>query len=620
MKNCKLIIKRTFLGSLILLQVLFFPSASYAQTSTTTGTDPAPTQSTTSTTPEAAPEPISGATPEATQKDTSVTSSSTTQSQPATQPQPQTDSQATTSTPTPLAATSQSASPTTGTNDTKLTDNTTANTQTNTQAQANNTINSEAQSGDAAVIGTKRGSDATSGDALVMANLINLLQSYSNVLGNGQLTTFQKDINGDVSGDIYIDPGSLSSIQNNLLSSGNVQVDTSSQINNDVNLSATSGDATVAGNKRAGDATSGDAHAVANIMNLINSAVSAGSGFLGVVNIYGNLEGDILLPASTLETLLASNAIPIATISVPTDSSLNISNDNNTAINNNITTTAQSGNATVSGNKRAGDATSGNATTNITVLNLTGQEVIGANTLLVFVNVQGKWVGAIVNAPNSTSAALGGGIITNSVAQDNNVRVANNAQINNNVSVAAQSGNASVLNNRRAGNATSGNATASANIANISGSQFALSSWFGILFINVFGTWHGSFGIDTAMGNPALSAPTTDAAPPVFRFIPNNDGGGTNGKHTYRLAAIGHGGSNTGIPTYYTVSNNQPDNSSNIAETPVVLAASKNVGSKSTPLQVNPSHGPSWMFSMLSVLVGASLLAGERIVTHYRRR
>src|SRR5690606_32678556 len=104
--------------------------------------------------------------------------------------------------------------------------------------------------------------------------------------------------------------------------------------------------------------------------------------------------------------------------------------------------------------------------------------------------------------------------------------------------VNAQSGDASVTGNTAAGDAQSGDATASVNIANISNSTFSLSDWLGVLFINVFGTWNGSFGVDTAAGEHApqnksskvsnkSGAGSKAPSPKVFRFAPNGQGGQT---------------------------------------------------------------------------------------------
>lgn len=441
--------------------------------------------------------------------------------------------------PTPASTTAGNLDPS---NNTSTTNNTQQNTPTLnstsndvTTTGVDTTIGSQAITGDASILANTKAGDATSGNAQGVVNIINALQSSGSLLGNGNLVTFESNIDGDVNGDLILDPTELAQPASNSkpLSNTNVKVNsqTGQQINNNVTLGANSGNATVSENTEAGSATSGTANAVANIVNMLNSIVSGGQSFLGVININGNLNGDILLPENFVNQLLADN-VPTTTIDtsqVKTNSTLaNIVN--NQAINNNVTTTAASGQAAITANTKAGNATSGTASTNITVFNLTGSNIIGTNDLLVFVNVLGKWVGMIMSAPAGTTAAeLGGGITSNSATNNNtDVNVANNQQINNNVSVNAQSGNATVDRNTKAGNATSGNATASANLLNIENSSLAFANWFGMLFINVFGTWNGSFGVDTAAGDstPGTSSPasnsSTSSPVQVFRFVPSS--------------------------------------------------------------------------------------------------
>jgi hypothetical protein len=94
------------------------------------------------------------------------------------------------------------------------------------------------------------------------------------------------------------------------------------------------------------------------------------------------------------------------------------------------------------------------------------------------------------------------------------------------VTANAQSGDATVSGNTNGGNAKTGDAHAGANIANIVNTNINLSDWFGMLFINVFGSWVGSFGVNTAAGNPVATVNTgsstaaTGAAPQVFVFRP----------------------------------------------------------------------------------------------------
>ena len=414
-------------------------------------------------------------------------------------------------------------------------------------ASISNSITANSASGDAAVTGNTNGGNALSGDALTIANIINMINVSFGLQPASNLVTFEKNIDGDVTGDIYIDPSQISntgplSVNNSTSQTDNnltVNVEQSGQITNDVNLNSTSGSATVSGNTSGGNATSGNADAVANIVNIINSAIAAGQSFLGVININGNLNGDILLPPDFLEQLIASSA-PHATVTISnTQNNSTTANLNSTqSTENNTNLNAATGNAAVSGNTSGGNASSGNAATNLTIFNLTGRQVVGANSLMVFVNVLGQWVGMIVDAPaGSNTAAFCGGSCEASSTTNNTVTVNENSKntIENNLDINSQTGNATVAGNTSGGDATSGNATASANILNINNSNFGLTGWFGILFINVLGSWHGSFGLDTeagklpetALGGGGTTGDVLPLAPPVFqvfRFVPGDEG------------------------------------------------------------------------------------------------
>jgi hypothetical protein len=412
-----------------------------------------------------------------------------------------------------------------------------------------NTVNNMAASGNASVIGNTIAGSALTGEATDISNILNMLQSTWNIQPASNLLTFSTDINGDVNGDLTLnlpsinDTGPLSTNNSSTQNQNNLTVNNqgSGLINNDITVGSKSGDAAVSDNTQAGGATTGAANSVANVVNVLNTAIDAGKSFLGVVNINGNLNGDILLPPNFLDQLISSSA-PRATVNTSAIQNNNVvaNFNNNQAIDNQLNIGAASGSATVANNTTAGNATSGNAGTNVTIFNLTGNQVVAKNSLMLFVNVLGQWVGLIMDAPpGSTAAALCGGTCNSSVLADNNVNVNSdvNNVINNKLNVNAQSGNALVSDNTRAGNATSGNATASANLLNMMNSSFDDSGWFGILFINVFGTWHGSFGINTDAGNmlaagnnttgpTATFATATSSIPPkVFSFIPHGSAG-----------------------------------------------------------------------------------------------
>ena len=436
-----------------------------------------------------------------------------------------------------------------------------------TQAEINNYFGIYSLSGDSSVVGNTTGGDASTGDASVLANILNLLASAWNISG-GQMLTFFESLYGDVNGDILLDTGDANSsnsaknsgLQNSIANTGpnsnNTIGDTKdgsvainsaeyNDINNNVVIASRSGDAVVgcakqkgtnvetesngiesrsvnecSGNTTAGSAKSGNAKVMLNLLNLINSYISSGKSFFGVINIYGNLNGDILFSKDFINQLLASGAMqnnssnsstitntgPNSNNAIDSNRSGSLTSNTNdlSTINNNIVTNAKSGDANVSGNTAAGDAHSGKADIKLTLLNLTGHQVVAKNAVLVFVNVFGSWLGLIMDAPAGTkSALLGGGVTQNNQAQPgnstNNTNAVNN--INNNLDLSAISGDADVIGNTKAGDATSGDADIAINVGNIINSDFSMSDWFGVLFINVFGNWVGSLGVDTAAGN-----------------------------------------------------------------------------------------------------------------------
>ena len=408
-------------------------------------------------------------------------------------------------------------------------------------ASLNNDACSQSQSGDAAVTNNGSAGDATSGDATTEVNIANLVQTLSNALGTGTVT-FTTNIDGDVNGDLVLDPSTIladaagDGSSNSSGTDGDVTTDAA--INNAVYATADTGDATVSGNGDGGNATTGDAEAIVNLINMINSAVATGQSFIGTININGDLNGNILIPQSLIDQILAFEGAN----SNSADNTTGLTNDE--SITNNIDADASSGSASVANNVNGGNATSGNANTGVTIMNLTGSSIVGQNVLLVFVNVLGQWVGMIVNAPaGATSAGFGGGITTDTPGTGNNAADADtNLSITNNVYADATSGNALVSQNFNGGNATSGNADTAVNILNVENSDLSLANWFGILFINVFGTWDGNFGI-----LPTPAPATTPVEPSGATSSSNQQPGSYNGG--YRLASYIATGNNDGAST-----------------------------------------------------------------------
>lgn len=480
-------------------------------------------------------------------------------------------------------------------------------------ASISNKIGQITQSGNASVLGNTLGGDALSGDATSIANVLSILQSSWGSLGSADLAYFMANIDGDITGDLYVDPSALTA------GSGNTNIDVTvsedAAIRNDIDVAVASGNATVSNNTEGGNATTGNAQAVVNLMNLINSAINANKSFVGVLNINGNFNGDILLPPEMMQAIIAATG-PSSNnqINGSGNTTLNANIEDNKTIKNNVNANASTGSATISNNTNAGNATSGNASSNVVLLNLTGKKVVAENALLVFVNVLGSWVGLIYDAPAGTNAVATTGPGSNNTINENHdltvdVDATSNSLIDNDVDVAAISGDAAVTGNTSAGDATSGDASVGVNILNMVDSDFQINDWFGVLFINVFGSWVGSFGVNTEAGNQPVavggiggsnveSSTTSTVSSPsqTFQFVPAATSSAQSDAGTVAAATT---------PPFSDISSNAAPASDNAT----------NSGTTSTA----PSSGTVWIAG-IATFIGALMLGGERLISMIRNR
>ncbi len=505
-----------------------------------------------------------------------------------------------------------------------------SNNNTNTSATGNSTFNNfynaaisnkiatQAATGDAGVINNTTGGNANTGNATAIATAINLLQSSASFANAGGVTVFTSDVNNNINDNLVLDPSLLTALQpasNSGVLPTNLTINNQSSgiINNDITVGSTTGDATVAGNTNAGNATSGNANSVANLINALDSTVIAPQTFIGTINIYGNLNGNILLPGDVLQNMISNNAAPSTASAVAgTGNDLSVANSSAQAITNNVVTNAVTGAAAVAGNTGAGSATSGTASTNLTLLNLTGHQLIGADSILVFVNVLGTWVGMIMDAPTgATAAAIGGGVSSDATTPTNTTVTNNSAQtINNNVNVSAASGNATVTDNSTAGNATSGKASASANILNLTNDSLALTNWFGILFINVFGGWTGSFCANASECTDPVAVGQTNESPATSQSGDTSNTSTTTVSANITPSTTSSGfalGSQNDNGAVAGATTNQNDNGS-------TAGSGKVLGASTKPQTATVANHKNWRIMEIGLGMSFCLLMLERLL------
>lgn len=416
--------------------------------------------------------------------------------------------------------------------------------QTNT-AQATNGLTQTAKTGGNSSSLTVGNSTIKSGDANVSGTAITSVNTNKNAL-----QVSETNIRGNHTGDIVLDfnatcifgcgaPAStvVSNDGNGSTTTNTAVADqsailTDSQNNhatvgNTLTLTADSGHNSADNNTGGASAiTTGNANVSANSITTVNNAVD-GKIVYGVVNIYGNLVGDIILPQSYIDAVSASQTEPIATTqndagSTNTATTTHNSSDtttqsNNSGIDNTLTLQTTTGNNAESNNTNGNNTvTSGQSNVDTKVLNVANTNVDAGNIWLVIVNEAGKWIGKIIGGNGSNSASNGltitpdanGNVTATNSAQgagSTNTTTTNSTQsqattqnntghVSNNLNLTANTGENSASDNTGGNSSiTTGNATIIANIVNFVNNNIINKGKLIVTVVNVFGSWIGNF-------------------------------------------------------------------------------------------------------------------------------
>ena len=326
--------------------------------------------------------------------------------------------------------------------------------------------------------------------------------------GNGEDSTNSGDITAITNNNTFQ--------TNDAMVENNMTLDANSGTNN--TNSNTGGDSLV---------ETGDANVSANALTFANNNLE-GNVLYAVVNIFGDLVGDILLPdlsalasccgfdASITNSGNGSGSTNTGSVDVRTNDTTY--QFNNVELENNLLLDANSGDNSVSGNTGGTSSVeTGNTSVEAQILNVANMNLAGGNWWLVLVNEAGTWLGKIIGGDGSNMAGSSGfeflvnefGEITvvNSgngegstntgsvVSETNNTLVqTNTAHIENNLNLSANSGDNSASKNT-GGNSSivTGDANIIANIVNFVNNNITGDGRLLVTVINVFGSWLGDF-------------------------------------------------------------------------------------------------------------------------------
>jgi len=325
----------------------------------------------------------------------------------------------------------------------------------------------------------------------------------------------------------------------------NETVDNKNQatLKNDITINAVSGENNTVKNTGEGDIETGDATAVAALVNFLNTNLVVEEWMIGVVNIFGELLGDIVLPKdqdspqqpqpqagpplaeATSNEVAANQATgPDSenSSSVDKESNYVFENINDAEVLNNIETTAVTGTNTASYNTGPGKVEDGNATVGVQETNIANNNAVGDGETfwLVLVNKMGEWVGNIVGAEGETIAGnlviseseipqftdgnqenleQAANVATgpdsqnlSSVSDEQNLTVKNEneAKIENDIKIVAQSGKNSGSYNTLGGDVNAGDADVGLSLVNFVNNNLVGKKLI-VLVVDVLGKWVG---------------------------------------------------------------------------------------------------------------------------------
>jgi hypothetical protein len=360
-------------------------------------------------------------------------------------------------------------------------------------------------------------------------------------------------------------------------------------------MASLSGDVSANNNDNIGDVSTGNTVNDANIVNVANTLIGNGGYFVGVINVYGDLQGNIEIPNSLIDQLKQESSPNNNLNNFIFDSTNNITITNNTAMD------ASTGQITLANNDKIGNAKSGDAINNLETLNYSGFNLINENSMLIIVNVLGKWQGLLLGSPSNST------LITAKSSPDGSTSSADrtfiqkyhyntNTVITNNISLLAKSGDTTISYNDDVGDVKTGNAINNAKIINIANVSLSLADWFGVLFINILGNWYGSVvaqatpmqeETSSAIPAPFLSNITTQPNPLNTNPIefPLND---FNFRQNYKaVGTISEPTENTG---------------------PIVVTKINNIA-KNTPKPNNDVTSQSWQWLILLAIISLTVFS-----------
>ncbi len=336
--------------------------------------------------------------------------------------------------------------------------------------------------------GTESGSSSSSSSSTPSSITTGTAQTTVNVQNTANTNLVNSTITYVIE-NLYVDSkGNIVAVSSSTSTTPPVPVianqSNTADITNTVNATSNSGINTINGVD--GQITTGDAYTAVNVVNLANSNLINSSLQFIIINIFGEVDGNIILP----EFAGASSSV-----------AGNITQQNNINLQNTINALSNTG-----GNQAGGNIQTGNATTVVNLQNFLNFNLLGGVFYHLFINTPGIWNGSFLGWGNIDSASVLGGQITfgSNVTSGSvpgsfvDATQSNQATVNNLILASANTGQNTLSGN---GSIQTGNAFTALNLINFINTNLINNvGYFGI--INIMGTLNGNIGGESKFVQP----------------------------------------------------------------------------------------------------------------------
>lgn len=263
-------------------------------------------------------------------------------------------------------------------------------------------------------------------------------------------------------------------------------------------------------NANQGDAqvTTGDAEVFASIIQVVNTNIVAQNALLAIVNIFGELVGDIVFPDIFGYQIFSQSETHLDLVPESDNEITQFSADNQLNLNENVTLLADTGNNQAGGNLCDSSISTGDASVKASVINIGNTNIFTQNWGGLIINDFGTWQGSLISTTMSdfSDTAAFPSLQSSSTTT---VNANNSADVSHSVNLSAVTGLNSASNN--AGNASiqTGNAKASLSLVSFINTNI-IARRATVAVINIFGKMVGNlfFGGTPVVSSPEEETPT----------------------------------------------------------------------------------------------------------------